>query len=134
MLKRRPIAEIFAEYGQYHQTLWNRRLHAVGIPLIVVTTFGLLGSRAGLALLVFALAWGFFRDLRLGLPFAFLSGAAFCVGQSMTTPVLWVGFILGWIFQGVGHAFAERKSPAFFKSVEQLLVGPYWLVGKLFGY
>lgn len=38
-------------------------------------------------------------------------------------------FVLGWIFQFVGHLF-EGKPPAFFSNPKYLLVGPAWLVQK----
>ncbi len=41
-------------------------------------------------------------------------------------------FIVGWILQFIGHAF-EGKPPAFFKNPVYLLVGPVWVVKKLFG-
>jgi len=36
-------------------------------------------------------------------------------------------FVVGWIFQGIGHARYEKKSPAFFKNLLHLLVGPIFL-------
>lgn len=41
-------------------------------------------------------------------------------------------FVVGWIFQFIGHAF-EGKAPAFFKNPIYLLIGPIWLVRKIFG-
>lgn len=41
-------------------------------------------------------------------------------------------FVLGWIFQFVGHAF-EGKPPEFFKDWRFLFVGLRWWVAKLRG-
>lgn len=41
-------------------------------------------------------------------------------------------FILGWIFQFVGHAF-EKKAPEFFKDWRFLFVGLRWWFAKLKG-
>jgi len=41
-------------------------------------------------------------------------------------------FILGWIFQFVGHAF-EGKPPEFFKDWRFLFVGLRWWLAKLAG-
>jgi uncharacterized membrane protein YGL010W len=41
-------------------------------------------------------------------------------------------FVLGWIFQFVGHAF-ERKPPEFFKDWRFLLVGLTWWGRKVTG-
>lgn len=38
-------------------------------------------------------------------------------------------FIVGWIFQFMGHAI-EGNQPAFFKSPMYLLVGPWWLARR----
>jgi len=35
-------------------------------------------------------------------------------------------FVVGWIFQFVGHAF-EGKPPSFFRDPRYLLIGPTWL-------
>ena len=41
-------------------------------------------------------------------------------------------FVVGWIFQFIGHAF-EGKAPSFFKNPVFLLVGPYWWLRKMLG-
>jgi uncharacterized membrane protein YGL010W len=38
-------------------------------------------------------------------------------------------FIVGWIFQFIGHAI-EGNQPAFFKNPMYLLVGPWWLARR----
>jgi uncharacterized membrane protein YGL010W len=38
-------------------------------------------------------------------------------------------FIVGWIFQFIGHAI-EGNQPAFFKNPVYLLVGPSWLARR----
>jgi hypothetical protein len=42
-------------------------------------------------------------------------------------------FIVGWIFQFVGHAVYEKKSPAFMKNFEHLFIGPPWVFAKAIG-
>ncbi len=59
------------------------------------------------------------------------------VPLAIRLPILWrftiVFFIVGWIFQFVGHMF-EGKPPEFFKDWRFLLVGTRWWVRKvLFG-
>jgi uncharacterized membrane protein YGL010W len=41
-------------------------------------------------------------------------------------------FVVGWIFQFVGHAF-EGKPPEFFRDWRFLLVGTRWWVAKVRG-
>ena len=38
-------------------------------------------------------------------------------------------FVLGWIFQFIGHAI-EGNQPAFFKNPFYLLIGPLWLLRR----
>ena len=38
-------------------------------------------------------------------------------------------FVVGWIFQFIGHAI-EGNQPAFFSNPFYLLVGPWWLVRR----
>ncbi|TCP53710.1 uncharacterized protein DUF962 [Tumebacillus sp. BK434] len=42
-------------------------------------------------------------------------------------------FILGWIFQFVGHYF-EGNPPSFLKNPIFLLVGPLWIIKRMFCY
>ena len=41
-------------------------------------------------------------------------------------------FVVGWIFQFIGHAI-EGNQPAFFRNPVYLIVGPLWLVRRAFG-
>ncbi len=38
-------------------------------------------------------------------------------------------FVVGWIFQFIGHAI-EGNQPAFFRNPVYLLIGPLWLVRR----
>lgn len=38
-------------------------------------------------------------------------------------------FVLGWVFQFIGHAI-EGNQPAFFKNPVYLLIGPLWLLRR----
>ena len=41
-------------------------------------------------------------------------------------------FVVGWVFQFIGHAI-EGNRPAFFGNPVYLLVGPWWLVRRAAG-
>lgn len=43
-----------------------------------------------------------------------------------------VMFVVGWIFQFIGHAF-EGKAPSFFSDPKFLLIGPLWFIKKITG-
>jgi len=40
-------------------------------------------------------------------------------------------FVLGWVLQFTGHYF-EGKPPAFLKNPTYLLIGPLWVIKKIF--
>jgi uncharacterized membrane protein YGL010W len=68
----------------------------------------------------------------IGIPLIALSVPLF--GVALAVPRLWpvaAGlFVLGWIFQLVGHAY-ERKPPEFLKDWRFLFVGLRWWVAKV---
>ena len=90
------------QYAGSHRNPVNRFCHTIGIPLIALS----------LPLLVGALV----------------------------APGLWPGlwkislamFVVGWVFQFVGHAF-EGKAPEFFHDWRFLLVGLRWWIAKVRG-
>jgi uncharacterized membrane protein YGL010W len=48
----------------------------------------------------------------------------------LTWPYAVGAFVVGWVFQFVGHAY-EGKSPAFLTNLLHLLVGPLWVASHL---
>ena len=70
----------------------------------------------------------------IGIPMIALSLIAL-VGAVLYRPLLWVAvalFVVGWIFQFIGHAY-ERKPPEFLKDWRFLFVGLRWWFKKLQG-
>lgn len=70
----------------------------------------------------------------IGIPMialAVLLFAAALIRHALWMPAA-VLFVLGWIFQFVGHAF-ERKPPEFLKDWRFLFVGLRWWAAKLRG-
>jgi uncharacterized membrane protein YGL010W len=70
----------------------------------------------------------------IGIPLIVLSLALFVAAIFVhgLWPVPVALFVVGWIFQFVGHAF-EGKPPEFFKDWRFLLVGTRWWVAKIRG-
>jgi uncharacterized membrane protein YGL010W len=70
----------------------------------------------------------------IGIPMIALSVPLFAA--SFFVPHLWpiptALFVVGWIFQFVGH-FYERKPPEFFKDPRFLFVGLRWWLAKIQG-
>ncbi|MFL5307509.1 MAG: Mpo1-like protein [Polyangia bacterium] len=70
----------------------------------------------------------------IGIPMialAVLLFAAAAIEHALWIPAA-VLFVVGWLFQFVGHAF-ERKPPEFFKDWRFLFVGLRWWAAKLRG-
>ena len=70
----------------------------------------------------------------VGIPLIVLSLPLFVVAYFVhrVWPVPVGLFVVGWIFQFIGHAF-EGKPPEFFKDWRFLLVGTRWWVAKMRG-
>ncbi|MCC7443057.1 MAG: DUF962 domain-containing protein [Bdellovibrionales bacterium] len=140
----------FKDYSIYHRTLGNQRTHYFGIPMIVVATLGLFAAipvptveiagspllRIDPGLLLWALGSAFYfrLDWRLALPFGILLLGFYYVGRSLSVPLNLGLFVAGWVIQYVGHLKYEKQSPAFYKSLVHLLIGPFWVFAKLVGY
>lgn len=134
----RDIADYFADYATYHRTQGNKWFHRAGIPLIVLTLIGMLvrvpiapGFNAAMLLIVVAELVYFALEWRLALVMLVVSVAFYFVGAAMP---LWLNvalFVLGWIFQFVGHSVYEKRQPAFLKNATHLLVGPLWILNDV---
>lgn len=131
----RDIRTLFADYAAYHQTAGNKVFHRLGIPLIMLTLLGLLARvpivrpvDAAMLLLVVAEVIYLILDWRLALPMLVVSIGFYFLGRWMP---LWLNaalFVLGWIFQFLGHSIYEKRQPAFLKNALHLLVGPLWIL------
>lgn len=134
---KRSLEQYFLEYEAYHRTTGNKACHWVGIPLIMLSLLGLLAGigpghfNAATALWLFSTLFYLALTPRLGLPFGLVTLGFYFAGRGLPSQALWPAFALGWIAQGVGHAFFERKAPAFIKNLEHILIGPLWLFNRL---
>jgi len=144
------LQKYFKDYSSYHKTKGNQLTHYVGITLIVVSLLGLLGGLpiagdgltghpyfrvdGGTLLLTAGVLWYLILDWKLAVPFSMLMTGFYFLGRVLPDSINWAFFITGWILQGIGHAVFEKKSPAFFKNVVHLLIGPLWIFSKLIGY
>jgi uncharacterized membrane protein YGL010W len=147
---------LLEEYAAYHRDRRNLICHEIGIPLIVLAIIALLRLIPGeipvvhwpvvelvlLATIVYySSAFGGLGVRRAGTrtrtwPFwpAYIASAGLIVLYVISWYVPWpaaIGlFVVGWIFQFVGHHY-EGKSPAFLTNLLHLLVGPVWVASHL---
>ena len=137
----RRVDALLTDYASYHRTRGNLICHAFGITLIIFGSVTLLlGLRlpgaprvtaADLligAVLLFYLTLDASLALVMLLEFVLLDIAARAVADWRAGLA---AFLVGWMFQGLGHARFERNSPAFFKNLVHLMVGPLFLANEL---
>lgn len=134
----RPLPELFADYAAYHQTKGNKWFHRFGIPMIMLTLIGMLTRvpvwppvTAAVVLIVVAEIVYFMLDWRFGILMLIVSAIFYAIGMALPLSVNIAIFVLGWIFQFIGHSVYEHKSPAFMKNALHLLVGPLWILNDV---
>jgi uncharacterized membrane protein YGL010W len=134
----------FSDYSAFHRTPGNKACHYVGIPMIVLSLFALLarvplfeagGFTFTLAEVVLVAATIYYLTLDAALAVMMLATSAILAAAGRMLPIsaAVVLFVLGWVFQFVGHYVYEKKSPAFFRNFAHLLVGPLWILAKVSG-
>jgi uncharacterized membrane protein YGL010W len=138
------IDAFLADYAAHHRARGNLACHVAGITLILfgslsmlsVIRIGALGPFSSLtaaelgaaAVDVFYMA----LDVPLALVMLLELGALDAVARAVSDWRVGLGaFVVGWIFQGIGHAIYEKNKPAFFKNLAHLLIGPAFLVNEL---
>lgn len=144
--RMKSLTDHLSGYAAYHRDRRNLATHFIGIPMIVVAITALLSRPAlliggvplspALLLLVGGVAFYFALDLRYGIAMASLMGlswfaCAWLAAQSTLVWLLSAGalFVVGWVFQLVGHVFEGRK-PAFIDDLVGLLIGPLFVVAE----
>lgn len=138
----RKVDSLFADYAAYHQTKGNKWFHRLGIPLIMLTAIGMLvrvplfevaGVRIDAAMLLIALSTIYYLSIewRLAIPMLAVSIVMYFAGAALPMPVNVTIFILGWIFQFIGHSVYEKKNPAFLRNLVHLLIGPLWILNDV---
>src|SRR5215469_2453597 len=143
----RTLNEQLATYAGYHRDRRNIGVHFFGIPMITVAVAVLLsrpswvlgGIAVSPALLLAVGATLFYLrlDWRYGLTMGALMALNVWIGAHVAagSTALWLGtglglFVVGWVFQLVGHVWEGRK-PAFVDDLIGLLVGPLFIVAEL---
>ncbi|MFY9685192.1 MAG: Mpo1-like protein [Pseudolabrys sp.] len=139
-----------ADYVEYHRDPMNCALHVVGIVILFlgailplslwpVTVFGL-QINVGVISAAPVLIYWILLDVPIGLAIAaaaallLFTGAAIASHASVT--VVWaisiVLILIGVALQIIGHQVFERRQPALMDNPPHLLLGPVFVMAKLF--
>lgn len=150
----KTLTDQLAQYAAYHRDRRNIATHFVGIPMIVLALAILLsrpqwhiaalpfGVTPAFGLFVCATIYYIALDLTLGLAMALISAVCLVVGAQLAiaSTAIWAGsgvalFIVGWVFQFIGHVAYEHRKPAFADDLVGLLIGPLFVLAELlFGF
>jgi uncharacterized membrane protein YGL010W len=138
------------DYVEYHRDPVNCALHVVGIVILFlgailplslwpVTVFGV-QLNMGILLAAPVLIYWILLDIAIGLAIAaaavllLFTGATIASHASVT--VVWtitvVLIVIGVAMQIIGHQVFERRQPALMDNPTHLLLGPVFVMAKLF--
>ncbi|MDM0045293.1 DUF962 domain-containing protein [Variovorax dokdonensis] len=133
------LDRLLAHYGESHRHPTNELIHLIAIPAIMVSIVGLLYAlHPWVAYAFVAASMVYYAMLRAPLLLAIMAVwtvAVFALVHAMGERVLSISagiFIVGWIFQFIGHKI-EGKKPSFFEDLQYLYVGPLFVVVQLLG-
>ena len=119
----RQVDRLIGHYAESHRHPTNVLIHWICVPIIVWCSLALLWViHPLLAASAAVFSLGYY--LRLSWQFA----------VAMAAYPGWIAlalFVITWVFQFVGHNI-EGKKPSFLEDLQYLLVGPIFLLGKLF--
>lgn len=146
----RPIDRWFASYSDDHRNATNQTIHVICVPAILWSVIALLwcipspatlfndGVFAGVAMLAAALFYyRHSRSLGLGMAIAFVVLGLVtrvlhaALGPQHLAMLAAAVFVVAWIGQFVGHKLEGRK-PSFLTDLTYLLIGPAWVLAKLY--
>jgi uncharacterized membrane protein YGL010W len=138
------------DYVEYHRNPMNCALHVVGIvilflgavlplSLVPVTIFGL-QLNLGILLAIPVLIYWIVLDIPIGLAIAgsaaLLLFTAATIVSHVSVTVVWaitvVLIVIGVAMQIIGHQVFERRQPALVDNPTHLLLGPVFVMAKLF--
>lgn len=86
------------------------------------------------SLFIYAYYFALSFSISLGILIVIVSGLIACYAYNGPVSIWMISlavFVISWIFQFVGHKI-EGKKPSFFKDIEFFLVGPMWVLAKLY--
>ena len=149
-MSKRAMRSWLDEYGESHTNATNELIHWICVPTIFFCVVGLLASISAPALsfvtgylwvklaLLFTLLFYARRSFPLFIGMALWCVLCFALAVWIDQRAPWplwsiclVLFVAAWIGQFIGHRI-EGKKPSFLKDLQFLLIGPAWLMSKVY--
>ncbi|MGK0442644.1 MAG: YGL010W-like membrane protein [Pseudohongiellaceae bacterium] len=142
------LQQLLNQYSASHQNPSNQLIHSIAVPLIYISVLGLCWT---IPLRFFDISWfnmstlatlvtlAFYMTHSLSLALGMLTLSVFSVmlflwleSQHISVAIISISiFFLAWIAQFIGHGI-EGKKPSFFEDLRFLLIGPGWVIAKLY--
>lgn len=147
--RMKSLKEQLSNYKSVHLNHKNVITHFVGVPMILwsislllsgitfnvdifnIKTLSLLPVTA---LVVFV--YYFLLDIKMGFFATIILSPLFYSASIYSHSIYFYSlifsvFVIGWLFQFVGHFF-EKAKPAFIDDLNQLLIGPLFLIAEIY--
>lgn len=144
------LITLMQSYYHYHKKKWTVYTHFFGIPLVTFSIFILFGwvkvvipnviglSLAWIGVIIFAIYY-LYLDLIIGAAATVMLIILCALASIFTTQgPSWLGFkifiitfILGWIFQLIGHAIEGKKPALLDNFFESVFIAPFFIAAEL---
>ncbi|WP_350432771.1 Mpo1-like protein [Shewanella sp. H8] len=142
----KSAVEQLSTYKSVHLNPKNINTHFIGVPMIIWSAFLMLGTlrfawldyQVSAAMILTVVVLGYYMALHLRLALGLvlfilpvLYTSELVVHTSHPFYIAISIFIIGWVIQFVGHQY-EKAKPAFMDDLNQLLIGPFFLMAELY--
>ena len=144
----KSAVEQLSTYKSVHLNKNNLKTHFIGIPSIIWAVLVLMSLLRvplennftisfAMVFVAGVLIYYFLLNSKLAigtlifiLPVLF--SAEYLVRETENSAIIaGIVFAIGWVFQFIGHGY-EKAKPAFVDDINQLLIGPFFLMAELF--
>ncbi|MBB1362703.1 DUF962 domain-containing protein [Shewanella sp. SR44-4] len=142
----KSAVEQLSTYKSVHLNPQNIKTHFVGVPMIIWSAFLMLGTlrfawqdyQVSAAMILAVVVLGYYMALHMRLALGLvlfilpvLYTTELVVHTSHPFIIAISIFVIGWVIQFIGHKY-EKAKPAFMDDLNQLLIGPFFLMAELY--